>query len=100
MTAQYFLPSSNQFAREVQVVGLVLFTRFEDGQPLDIIKTFLARRFINAEVAHVFEAIGTPGGCVAKLRSYHDAGLTVPLIFAEGCRLELAFQAGAAYARE
>lgn len=78
----------------------MLFSRSEDGQPLDIIKTFLARKFINAEVGHVFEAIGTPGGCIAKLRSYHDAGLTVPLIFADGCRLELALQAGAASARE
>ena len=122
--------------RELQVVGLVLFSPSEDGQPSDIIKTFLARkvgilsaeeaaklnldpalvariramwnegkpeearRFINPEVAHVFGAIGTPEECVAKLRSYHDAGLTVPLIFAEGYRLELALEAGAAYARQ
>jgi hypothetical protein len=44
------------------------------------------------EVVVVFEYID------AALRAYHDAGLTVPLIFPEAFDLSLAIETGAAYA--
>ncbi len=57
-----------------------------------------AGRLITKEMLSVFGAVGTPDECIAKLRTYHKAGLTVPLLFPEACDLRLASDVGAAYA--
>ncbi|MBI4219669.1 MAG: LLM class flavin-dependent oxidoreductase, partial [Chloroflexi bacterium] len=58
-----------------------------------------AGRLMNREMLSAFGAIGTPDECVARLREYHEAGLTVPLLFPEACDLGLAIEVGAAYAK-
>jgi 5,10-methylenetetrahydromethanopterin reductase len=57
-----------------------------------------AGRIITKDMLSVFGAVGTPDECIAKLRAYHGAGLTVPLLFPEACDLRLAIEVGAAYA--
>ena len=57
-----------------------------------------AGRLVSKEMLSAFGAVGTPDECIARLKAYRDAGLTVPLLFPEACELRLAIEVGAAYA--
>jgi 5,10-methylenetetrahydromethanopterin reductase len=68
-------------------------------------KLWLEERAIEAgqllplDVMQHFGAIGRPDDCVKKFAAYRAAGLEIPLVFAQGCDLNLAIEVGATYAR-